>query len=175
MTLQNNCSDINFKIIEYLDVMNLTAFSTSCKSMNKDSTLYLNKFKKTNMSNYIDKHTCRNCLFCSNEVEKNFCNDCFLYKCDNCFGVKNEMTEFVKYVNVNNEGLNEIKLMCHDYCMYRCHKCKYCDVSHQLFFNDNDKLQTICVDCYVELNDEEKNKYNKVHNNDEWDDLDALD
>ena len=102
MTLQNNCSDINFKIIEYLDVMDLTAFSTSCKSMNKDSTLYLNKFKKTNMSNYIDKHTCRNCLFCSNEVEKNFCNDCFLYKCDNCFGVKNEMTEFVKYVNMNN-------------------------------------------------------------------------
>lgn len=173
--LQNTCSEIINIMMDYMDISDLIVSSTLCKDLNKDANNYSHKTNKCDLNTLKHKHTCRNCRLCCYEVEKEFCNDCFLHKCDNCFAVRNSMTEFVKYSKINNDGYNEIKLMCFDYCMFRCFKCKYVDTRHNLFLNDEEELQTICVDCFVDLNDEQKNKYKHVFNNEEWDDLDALD
>ena len=176
MSLQNTCSDLIHKIMEYMDISELNTISTLCKNINNDSATFITKYKKElNLKSLTDKHTCRNCLYSSYEVEKQFCTDCYIHKCDNCFVVRNSIYEFVKYVNINPEGYNEIKLMCCDYCMYRCHKCKFVDTRNELFLNDDIELQTICVDCFVELDEKEKEKYKSVHNNDNLDDLDTID
>lgn len=175
MSYQNLSSDIVTKIMDYLDISDLLISSTLCKNYLMDASKYTQREKNIDLRTLARKHTCRNCSMCSYEVEKEFCNDCFIHKCDNCYSCRNSISEFVKYMTLNNEGFNEIKLMCNDFCMYRCHKCKYTDSRHQLFLQDNIELQIICVDCFVDLDKDEKNKYNKVHNNDEWDDLDALD
>jgi hypothetical protein len=176
MSIQNICTDLIHNMMEYMDISELNTANLVCKNFMNDANTYVANIKKeTNMKTMTDKYTCRNCCYSSYEVDKQFCTDCFQYKCDNCYAVRNSMCEFVKYISQNNEGVREMRLMCCDYCMYRCHKCKYVDVHHQLFLNNDDEMQTICVDCFVDLNDEEKNKYKSVHNNDEWDDLDALD
>ena len=175
MSLQNTCSDLIHKMMDFMDIAELNTTSSLCKNLNNDSQNFITKYKKEiNLKTFTDKHTCRNCLYSSYEVDKQFCTDCFLYKCDNCFAVRNNMSEFVKYCTVNSEGFNEIKLMCRDYCMYRCDKCKFVDTRPELFLNDDIELQTICVDCFVELDENKKINYKPVYNN-EWDDLDALD
>jgi len=176
MSLQNICSDLIHKMMDYMDIAELNTISTLCKNFNNDSKSFITKYKKEeNLKSFTDKHTCRNCDYSSYEVENHFCTDCFLHKCDNCYAVRNSMSEFVKYVNINPQGYNEVRLMCHDYCMYRCHKCKFVDTRSSLFLNNDIELQTICVDCFVVLDNIEKEKYKTVYNNDEWDDLDALD
>jgi hypothetical protein len=175
MSLQNTCSDLVHNMMNYMDISELKTISTLCKNLNNDSKNFITKYKKEeNLKSLIDKHTCRNCDYSSYEVEKQFCTDCFLYKCDNCFAVRNYMSEFAKYVN-RIEGEVEVKLMCCDYCMYRCHKCKLVDTRHELFLNDDIELQTICLDCFVDLDENEQIKYKKIYSNDEWDDLNEID
>lgn len=175
MSLQNTSSDLVHIMMDYMDIPELLVTSSLCKNMLNDSMTFVTKMKnETTLKNLTQKHTCRSCFYTTYQVEKQFCNDCFLHKCDNCFTVKNSFSEFVKYVT-NNNGINEIKLMCHDFCLFRCHKCKFTDSRHELFFNDNIELQTICIDCFVELDESKKLNYDKVYNNeDNWDDLDAI-
>lgn len=166
MSLQNTCTDLVHKIMEYMDIPELNITSILCKNLKKDSEKFIVKYKKEkNLKTFTDKYTCRNCNLISYEVEKQFCTDCFIHKCDNCFSVRNNISEFVNYVVPENQD-NKILLTCIDYCMYKCHKCKLVDTRHELFLNDNIELQTICVDCFVELNNDDKKKYNTVHRND---------
>ena len=156
MSLQNISSDLVHKMMDYMDVNELNTTSKLCK----------------NLKNLTDKYTCKNCKVCNYEVDKNFCTDCFLYLCHNCYAVRNSMVEFIKVSYINKEGYNDYKLICHDYCMYRCYKCKKCDTRHELYLNDETELQTICVDCFVGLEENEKNNYKSVYENDDWDRLD---
>lgn len=175
MSLQNTCSDLLCKMMDYMDLPELNVTSRVCKSLKHDSELYVVKMKKeTNLKSLTNKHTCRNCLLTNYEIDKQFCTHCFIHMCHNCFSVRNSMDEFVKYGTKNNQDVYEFRLMCHDYCIYRCHKCKFVDSRHELFLNNNTELQTICVNCFVDSNENEKEKYNSVYPNDEWDDLDTL-
>jgi hypothetical protein len=175
MSLQTTCTELIHLMMGYLDIPELNITSTLCKNMKNDAHTYATIMKQSDLKTLTDEHTCRNCQKKSYDVDKQFCTDCFLFKCDNCYCVRNSMSEFVKYRTMNDQGVYEIKLMCYDYCMYRCHKCKFVDTPHELFFNNQNELQVICVDCFVGLSEIEKLNYNKVQNNDEWDDLDALD
>ena len=177
MSFQNISSDLIHKMMDYMDIDELNTTSKLCKNLNDDSQTFSQKIKKEkNLKNLTDKHTCKNCKVCNYEVDKNFCTDCFLYLCHNCYSVRNSMVEFIKVSYINKEGYNDYKLICHDYCMYRCYKCKKCDTRHQLYLNDETELQTICVDCFVQLEQNEKINYRPVFENDEdWDRLDAYD
>ena len=176
MSLQNTSSDLVHSMMDYMDIPELLVTSTVCKNMLNDSMSFVTKIKnETTLKKLTQNHTCRSCLYTSYQVDKQFCNDCFLHKCDNCFAIRNSMSEFVKYVTMNTNGFNEIKLMCHDFCSFRCHNCKFTDSRHELFFNNNIELQTICVDCFINLDQSQKLKYDKVyHDQDEWDNLDAV-
>jgi len=84
------------------------------------------------------------------------------------------MNEFVK-VPVNKDDLcyGYIR-MCHDYCVFKCHNCKMCDDRYELFLNDNINFKTICVDCFLTLDEEEKKIYDtpknsEIENDDEYD------
>ena len=178
MSLQNTSSDLVCKIMDYMNISELNITSKVCKSLKHDSELYAVKIKKEkNLKSLNDKHTCKNCLLTDYKVDKQFCTHCVTHMCHNCFGVRNSMDDFFKYGTKNNQDVYEFKLMCRGYCIYRCHKCKFVDSRHELFLNDNSELQTICIDCFVSLNEEEKKKYDSVHNNDDNDDwdLDELD
>lgn len=174
MSLQTTCSDIIYKIMDYMDIAELNTLSIVCKNFNDDSKFYVKKYKKElNMKVLTDKYTCRNCSCSSYNIDRQFCTDCFLHKCDNCYSVRNCLSEFVKYTIINN-GIEQIKSMCWDYCMFKCHMCKFVDTRPELFLNNNIELQTICVNCFVSKNETEKKDYNSIYNQD-WDDLDNID
>jgi len=174
MSLQKTCSDIIFKIMDYLDISDLNSLTIVCKNMNNDSRTYVKRYKnEENLRILTDKYTCRNCNCSSYNIDKQFCTDCFLHKCDNCYAVRNCISEFVKYNIIKNET-NQIKFMCWDYCMFRCHICKFVDTRPELFLNNDNILQTICVNCFVSINETDKLNYNMIYD-DNWDDLDTID
>jgi len=174
MSLQNSCTNIIHKIMDYLDICELNTLSIVCKNLKMDSDSYVKIHKKSsNLKALTDKYSCRNCNCSSYNIDKQFCGECFLHKCDNCYSVRNCISEFVKYNMIKN-GFEQIRFMCWDYCMFRCFMCKFVDTRPELFLNNNIEYQTICVDCFVGLNEINKNDYDKIYD-DNWDDLDNID
>lgn len=174
MSLKNTCSDIIHKIMDYMDIAELNKLSIVCKNFNNDSEYYVKKYKKeTNLKSLTDKHTCRNCTCSSYNINRQFCTDCFLRKCDNCYSVRNCLSEFVKYTIIIN-GIEQTKHMCQDYCMFKCHMCNFVDTRPELFLNNNIEIQTICLNCFEIKNETEKKNYDDIYN-DDWDDLDNID
>ena len=177
MSLQNSCSDIVHNIMDYMDIKELNTTSKLCKNLKNDSETFSIKIKKEiNLETLTNKYTCRYCDEKSYDVSK-FCTDCFLHMCHNCYTIRQHMTEFIKIGQFIN-NVYEYKPVCHDYCVFRCHKCKFFDSNHSLFLNDEIELQSICVNCFVLLNIDDKKKYKEcIQNNDEddWDGLDYTD
>ena len=44
MSLQTTCSDIIYKIMDYMDIAELNTLSIVCKNFNDDSKFYVNKY-----------------------------------------------------------------------------------------------------------------------------------
>jgi hypothetical protein len=162
-------------MMDYMDIPELEIVSILCKNMKNDTDKYAQNKKYNNLKELIDKHSCRCCNYKNYNVENQFCIECLLHMCHNCYSVRQNMFEFVKLTIPDSF---EYKMVCHDYCMFRCHQCKLVDSRHELFLNDKSSLQSICVDCFIQLNENDKLKYEPVHQNDDnvndWD-LNAFD
>lgn len=174
MSFQNTCTEIVHKIMDFMDIPELNITSTLCKNTKYDSEKFVKIYKNENtLKKLTEKYTCRNCHESSYQIEKQFCTDCYIHMCHNCFSVRNCMTEFISVSTTQN--LYDCKLICHDFCMYRCFKCKFADDRHELFLIDRNELQNICVDCFAGLDKIEKNKYNSIIDTNDWNDLDYTD
>jgi hypothetical protein len=166
-------TDIACNVMKFMDIHELKSINLTCKNMRNDSETFSRKIKKCNLYELIKKHTCQFC--CNSGYNVNgLCSECYLHMCENCFTLRNQMNEFVK-VPVNKDDLcyGYIR-MCHDYCVFKCHNCKMCDDRYELFLNDNINFKTICVDCFLTLDEEEKKIYDtpknsEIENDDEYD------
>ena len=155
-------NDIVYKIMGYLDLDDLEYVSSTCKSLNTDSKQFCEKHKKEKMKKLITEHSCKNCNNLSYNNTKQVCNECYIHMCENCYTFRDHPFEFIKIpIDLDNPYMGYRKV-CHDYCIYRCHKCKYYSDIHTMFLNDYVNLKTICSSCYVELPDEQKTQYDTI-------------
>lgn len=157
--IQTMSTDIIHNIMKCMDISELKNISKTCKNLNKDSKDFSQKVKKTNLQNLINSHTCRFCRDASYSFEKGICTDCYLHMCDNCHTIRNNMNEFLKVPVDENDLCYGYMKICHDYCVFRCYNCKMFDDRHQLFLNDEVNFKTVCIDCFLLLEDEEKQLY----------------
>jgi hypothetical protein len=179
--LQNFSSDIVLKIMDYIDVPDLESTSKVCKNLNNDCEKFSKNIKHSNnLQNLIEEYTCRFCEEKGYDIH-NFCTDCYLHMCENCYTVRNYMNEFIKKSFIDNLDYSyKYKKLCHDYCIFRCFNCKMFNDRHQLYLNNEIEMKSVCVDCFCNLDENEKQNYTpalenpKYYDDDEWD-LDALD
>ena len=169
-------NDIVHKFLSYLDLDDLECVSVTCKSLNRDSKKFCEKYKREKMNKLLVKHTCKNCDNLSYDNDKQVCLDCYMHMCDNCYTFRNCPNEFIKTRIDDNDPCMGYRKVCHDYCVYRCYKCKTCDVKSFMYLNDYVNLKTICSGCYIELPDDEKKSFDTITGqlNDDFDDIEYL-
>ena len=167
MSLTTISTDIVSNIMKFMDISELKNTSLTCKNLKYDSEIFSRKIKKSDFDTLIKQHTCKFCTTSGYNIS-GFCSDCYLHMCENCFTVRNHMNECLSVpVNKNDLCYGYMRL-CHDYCVFKCHKCNTYDDRYQLFLNDNINFKTICVDCFVTLSEDEKNLYETPkHSNNE--------
>jgi hypothetical protein len=171
---QNFSSDIVIKILEYLDIKELENTNQVCKNFHNDCEKFSKKHSE-NLKRLIKKYTCRFCEKKGYSIN-NFCTDCYLHMCDNCYTIRNDINEFTKTPFINNLGFFDYKRMCHDCCIFRCFNCKMFDDRHQLYLNDENEMKSICVNCFCNVDKNDKTKYTPAFENlnNDWD-LNELD
>lgn len=174
LNIQSASSDVIHNIMKFMDIPELKNTSITCKNLKSDSETFSQKIKKTeNLQKLVDDHTCKFCLSTGYDISRDLCNECYMHMCENCFQIRNHMNEFTK-IPVNDEDIcyGYMKI-CHDYCVFRCHECKFFDDRHQLFLIDNVNFKTLCVSCFDKVNKDEQKLYEtpKQHPSDydDWD------
>jgi len=160
MTTLSN--DIVHKIMNYLDLDDLECVSHSCKSLNYDSKKFSDKYRNEKLNKLITEHTCKNCDNLSYDNDKQVCLDCYIHMCGNCYTFRNHPNEFIKIPIDSDDLCLGYRKVCHDYCVYRCHKCRMYSDIHTMFLNDYVNLKTVCSSCYTELPDDKKSLYETI-------------
>lgn len=160
-TLENLSSDIVHKIMECLELSDIVTIRSTCKNLKSDTETFSKKIKKEELETLVEKHKCRHCDEIHYLNSHKICTYCFLHMCQNCFTIRNHISEFNKVPEDMDDLCYGYKAICHDFCVFRCHKCKFYDDRYELFLNDDIDFKSICMDCFHKLDDSEKYIYSK--------------